>query len=449
MEQCELYQNDLNDLTGLNIRLYDFLKTLDKINIPKSAIAYLTTMAIRIHYMHKVLKDSGSFYLHCDPTMSHYLKLVCDLIFSEKNFVSEIIWSNETASGFKTQIKTKYIRGHDIILFYSLKNPTFNIQYFPLIPATIKRYDKLDSDGRYYKIYYDGGGKKRKVYLDKSKGRKISDTWTDLPSFQTVNASREWMGYPTQKPMALMERIIKASSNEGDLVADFFCGCGTTIAAANKLNRKWIGCDISHLAIKLVLKRLTDPIAEDKRKKFLNTIEIHGFPKDIASAKLLAKSDELLEKKSKKGAFDFQHWIVEVKLDGIRNPKDIADGGWDGYLIYPKSEKEHGRVLIEVKSGNVNVKNIREFIRVVDREEADIGVFVCFAEQLTGPMVHAAKEVGNVKDFKRIDRIQILTVEDLFDEREVKIPGLGESIIFKQSIKDIRPDRGNDKGLFD
>ena len=236
-----------------------------------------------------------------------------------------------------------------------------------------------------------------------------------------------------------MERIIKASSNEGDIVADFFCGCGTTIAAANKLGRNWIGADISHLAIKLILNRLTDPIAEAGKKAFLKNIEIDGFPKDIDSAKQLAKSDVLLDKKSKHGAFDFQHWVVEFLLGGIRNPKDVADGGWDGYITFPKNNNEKGRVLIEVKSGNVNVKNMREFIRVIDKEEADIGVFVCFADQVTKPMEIAAKEAGKYKPYQ-FDRIQILTIEDLFDDREIKMPGGVGASTFKQSVKDVRPE---------
>ncbi|MFH1051720.1 MAG: DNA methyltransferase [bacterium] len=423
------YYDTLNEIQDLDIDLYGFLKALDNINISKSAISYLTTMAIRIWYMHKVLKDTGSFYLHCDPTMSHYLKIVCDLVFGESNFKNEIIWSNESSSGFKSQIKTKFVRGHDTILFYSLKNPTFNIEYLPLSESTIKRYDKVDIDGRKYKIYFEENGAERKVYLDSSHGKKLLDTWTDMPSFQTVNANREWMGYPTQKPLTLLERIIKASSNEGDIVADFFCGCGTTIAAANKLNRQWIGTDISHLAIRLILKRLTDPYPPDKQKEIKMNIAINGFPRDPATARELAESDS-------GGRLKFQDWVIEVMLNGIANPKKTADGGWDGYLTFDKGTKERGLCIIEVKSGNVNVKNMREFVQVIKTQSADIGVFVCFEVQVTKPMQSEAKQAGKIPN-TNIDKIQILTVEDLLNHKSVQIPGKGSQTTFKKSSKRI------------
>jgi len=192
---------------------------------------------------------------------------------------------------------------------------------------------------------------------------------------------------------------------------------------------------------------LTAPIPEEGRKKFLKEIEIHGFPKDIDSAKQLAKSDELLKKKSKHGAFDFQHWVVEFLLGGVRNPLVVADGGWDGYITFPKNDKDKGRMLIEVKSGKVSVKNIREFINVINREKADFGVFVCFAEQVTKPMELAAKQDGKYKPYD-FDRIQILTIEDIFEGKEIKIPAGVAPSTFKQSTKDVRSINQQDK-MFD
>jgi hypothetical protein len=236
-----------------------------------------------------------------------------------------------------------------------------------------------------------------------------------------VNFSIERLGYPTQKPEALLERVIKASSNEGDVVADFFCGCGTTIAVAERLNRKWLGVDISHLAIKLIVNRLTKPYDDDeekKRKWISENISITGFPKDVASAKELACN-------TKDGRFGFQDWIVEIMLHGVHNPKKTADGGWDGYLTFEKEEGKKEVVLIEVKSGKVNVKNVREFIQVVEKQKASIGVFVCFEETVTKEMLHEAKSQGSYGKAifgNRYDKMQIITVEDLLNGKRIQMP---------------------------
>ena len=296
--------------------------------------------------------------------------------------------------------------------------------------------EKLDKENR---IYYpktktgDFDFTKRprlKRYLNEQKGNIVTNNWTDIAPISAH--AKERLGYPTQKPEALLERIIKASSNEGDIVADFFCGCGTTIATANKLNREWIGVDISHLAIKLILKRLTDPLKKGVRQEFLKGIDVHGFPKDIASAKALARKDA-------KGRFEFQAWVVEFLLGGILNPRKTADGGWDGYLTFKKNDNDKGRVLIEVKSGSVSVKNIREFINVVDSAEADIGVFVCFQDTITNSMKSSAKNAGKYKPYK-FDRIQLLSIEDiLLKDKGIILPGGVQASVFINSVKDSRP----------
>ncbi|MCL6097068.1 MAG: restriction endonuclease, partial [Bacteroidetes bacterium] len=254
-----------------------------------------------------------------------------------------------------------------------------------------------------------------KKYLDDSQGRLITNDWNDIEQA----SGNESLGYPTQKPEALLERILKTSSNPKDLVADFFCGCGTTISAAETLKRSWIGADISHLAIKLIIDRVTKSKPEHRAKKLKEEIEIAGFPRDIASARELASN-------VRKGRFGFQEWIVEVMLGGVLNPKLTADGGWDGHIAFEKmAEKKKGIVLIEVKSGNVNVKNIREFIQVVNKREVDLGVFVCFASSVTQPMIKEAKQQGHFDESnygKRIDKIQIITVEDLLDGKEINLP---------------------------
>jgi site-specific DNA-methyltransferase (adenine-specific) len=406
------YIDTLNELATLDYRVHDLLKTLDKIEISTHAVSYLTTMAIRIYYMHKVLKPTGSFYLHCDPNMSHYLKLVCDLIFGEKNFVNEIIWHYK-----RWPITQKaFQRMHDVILFYQKGNEeqrVFNTILGERAESTLRRWkDKKivarhDEDGnRIPSISED----------DTSEGVAIDDVWNISI---IAPSAKERRGYPTQKPEALLERIIEASSNKGDLVADFFCGCGTTIAVANKLERNWLGVDISHLAIKLIIDRLTDPYPEKRAQAIKDEIEISGFPRDIASAKELAEN-------TVDGRYTFQSWIVEVMLGGILNPKRTGDGGWDGYITFDKPDGEKGRVIIEVKSGNVNVKNMREFVDVVKTMDADIGIYVCFAKQVTQPMEKKVKEQGYFDEQNfgtRIPKIQIITVEDLLDGKEIRLPG--------------------------
>lgn len=255
----------------------------------------------------------------------------------------------------------------------------------------------------------------------------LGDIWLDISQLRSSVTER--LGYPTQKPEALLERIIKASSNEGDLVADFFCGCGTTIAAAQKLNRQWIGADISHLAIKLILKRLSDPYPDNKRQEILQNIDISGFPKDIASAHELATQPG-------KGRIKFQDWIIEVMIGGISNQKKTGDGGIDGYITFHKSSdgKQRGVGVIEVKSGIVGVATLRSFMDSVSKENADIGIFVCFESHVSRGMRIEAKAKGTMDNFP-IDKIQIITVEDLMNGVKPKTPGMSEFTHFESSTK--------------
>ena len=238
-------------------------------------MAYLTYMAERMEHMHRILKPTGSIYLHCDPTASHYLKIVMDDLFGQDNFRREIVWSNEDVSGFKSRAKN-WIRGHDTILYYVKGDGVFNKEYLPL--KTSARYNKVDAEGKRYKIYKNKDGSERLAYLRNSRGAPVSSVWRDITSFQRASNTGEYLGYPTQKPIALLERIIKASSNEGDVVLDPFCGSGTTVEAAQLLNRQWAGIDISPVAIDIVKdKRLRDP-----------NIPTKGIPADFASARKLA-----------------------------------------------------------------------------------------------------------------------------------------------------------------
>ena len=427
------YKDTLDDIQDLSLDLYDYLKVLDKINISQSAVSYLTIMAIRIYYIHKALNETGSFYLHCDPNMSHYLKAVCDLIFGYKNFRNEIIWHYRRWTG-KAKLFQKL---HDIILFYSkTEKYTFNILYTNYTEGSKER----KMQGVLHRF------KNGETYLVSDseinkQGVRENDVW-QIPFIPP--SSKERLGYPTQKPEALMERIIKASSNEGDLVGDFFCGCGTTVAVAQKLNRRWLGVDISHQAIKLIRKRLIDPHTRQKQKKILDNIQIDGFPLDLASARELAENVD-------KGRIHFQDWIIEVMLGGVSNPKKTADGGFDGYILFKKclEDREKQQILIEVKSGKAGVGNIREFIQVVRKREAAIGVFVCFAEHVTGGMEKEARECGyyNEEIFnKRHPEIQILTVDQILKGELVNMPPVLETT-FKSAAK-ARPQHDGEQKKF-
>jgi len=390
-------------------------------------MAYLVMMTIRLLELHRVLKPTGSLYLHCDPTASHYLKIVLDAVFGKENFRNEIIWSNESSSGYKTQAKHKLVRGHDVILFYSGKETVFNTLYLPLSESTIKRYDKTDENGKKYKIYVETDGTERKQYIDKSKGRKLSDCWNDLPSFQTVNATREWLGYPTQKPLALLERIIQMSSNEGDLILDPFAGCGTTIAAAEKLNRRWIGIDITHLAISLLKYRLNDM----RQKTESANYETIGEPEDLAGARQLAKDNP----------YQFQWWadglIGAMPVGGAvgsKKGKKGADRGIDGVISFIDDDSNRPkRVLIQVKSGNVRSGDIRDLVGTVEREKAAIGVFITLNES-TKDMKKEAVSAGYYFSEgwqQNYPKIQILTIEELLNGAKVNMPPM--NITFKKA----------------
>ena len=213
---------------------------------------YLDFMKPRIQEMHRILKETGSFYMHCDASAVFDLKPISDEIFGRINFKREIIWNVGSVSGFKSQVNG-WVRQHDTILYYTKSNDfTFNKQYMPYREEYIKKMFRYrDDDGRIYRKRRSG-----KQFLDESPGRVIGDVWNDIFSFQTTTRSKEYTGYPTQKRKKLLERIILASSNEGDIVADFFCGSGTTLVVADNLNRKWIGIDENPNAIQLTKQRI-------------------------------------------------------------------------------------------------------------------------------------------------------------------------------------------------
>ena len=397
-----LYMDTLNELAELDISLHNFLKNLNNTNLPKGAISYLVTMAIRLWYMHKLLKPTGSFYLHCDQTMSHYLKILCDLIIGEKYFNNEIIWHYRRWTG-KAK---KFQKLHDIILYYTKTfDYTFNILF--------TNYTEGSVDRKMQGVLHRFKAGEEPVLISNAnideKGVRENDVWM-IPF--VAPSAKERLGYPTQKPEALMERIITASSNEGDLVADFFCGCGTTIAVAQKLNRQWLGVDISHLAVRLIAKRLIDSYGDEIAQSY----DIHGFPKDLDSARELANN-------VKGGRLEFEGWIIEVMLHGIMNERR-NEMGFDGYRTFNINGKKY-IVMIEVKSGNASPTQLNHFIKTVEDKRGAMGVFVCFADQITRNMQLIAKKEGLfVDDFNNSygDKIQIISVEDLLEGKRPLIP---------------------------
>ena len=355
---------ELEELKKLdNLRIYQFLQGNRGI-FGDDQMSYLTMMALRIYYMKKVLKETGSFYLHCDPTMSHYLKVLLDLIFGRKHFRNEIVWAYRRW----TAGNQNFQKMHDIILRYTQSETfCFNLQYEAYGDWIKKDYGYIDEESGKRWRWHTVKGKRYKVFLeDENQGVKLNDVWQIPPIGSTA---KERLGYPTQKPIALLERIIKASSNTGDVVADFFCGCGTTVAAAEKLNRKWLGVDISHLAIGLIEDKRLKPL-----KKSAARYVVKGFPNDLAEAEKLAREKP----------FEFENWIVEYKLHG-HGTKKTGDGGFDGHLAFDLQ----GRTVtcvIEVKGGGSTVKNVREFHDVMVQQGADMGLFVCFEKKITREM---------------------------------------------------------------
>jgi DNA modification methylase len=462
------YVFTLSQLADIDFSLYSFIKSLDNTSISKGAISYLTTMAVRIWYMHKLLKPIGSFYLHCDSTMSHYLRILCDLIFGEKNFKSEIVWRRTTAHGNAKQGSRKFEINFDTIFFYSKsENNIFNTIYEPFKQEQIdQQYNKIDEQGRRYrlvtptaakgggdtsyefhgvippkgrfwayskenmenfykegKLYFSNTGQPYiRYYLDERPGVAVMSFWDDIKPMSPT--SKERLGYPTQKPEAFLERIIKASSNEGDLIADFFCGCGTAVTVAEKLKRRWIGVDISHLAVKLISKRLADTYGDDILKSF----EIHGFPKDIDSAKELANN-------VKGGRLEFEEWIVEVLLHGVINERR-NEMGFDGYRTFSIYDKKY-IVMIEVKSGGASPTQLNHFIKTIEDKKGSIGLFICFANEITKNMQIIAKKEGQfTDDFNNTycDKIQVISVEELMEGKRPMIP-LSRVETFKKAEK--------------
>jgi site-specific DNA-methyltransferase (adenine-specific) len=406
-----------------------------------SLLAYLVNMTVRIVEIHRVLKPTGSFYLHCDPTASHYLKIILDAIFCDQggNFQNEIVWHY---SGWNARLKDSFSKRHDVILFYSKKTEQSFNSYATSweSPSEYARLRKqkvhTDESGKQYVLSDAGKGKRVKRYLDEAMeyGKPIDDVWN---IDKINNSSKERLGYPTQKPEALLERIIKASSNEGDVVLDAFCGCGTTVVVAEKLNRSWIGIDITYQSISLILKRLKDSFPD---KNVIKNIKLDGIPKDMESAIALAnKEDDRVRK-------EFEKWAILTYTDnyGIINDKKGADKGIDGVAYFTISDNQKEKIIFQVKSGNVNRSAISTLRGDMVREKAAIAILITLQEP-TKPMKEEATTDGffihPLFTNKIYNKIQIITIKEIIEGNKRLEIGLTNN-----PLKDAKP-QSKDKQL--
>jgi len=432
-------------------------------------LSYLAMMAARLVELRRVLKPTGSIYLHCDPVASHYLKMLMDSVFAPVNFKTEIIWKRTSSHG---NVSASYGDVTDSILYYARgENPVWNQIYVPYSEEHIRRkFTYRETDGRLfttsdlrnpgyrpnliyeYKGYqphpngwavsrkkmeeYDRQGRlyfppkktgriRLKRYLDETPGERIQNLWDDIPPINSQAAER--LGYPTQKPEALLERIIRASSNEGDMVLDPFCGCGTATAVAQRLGRRWIGIDITHLAITLIKKRLRDAFGEAIDKAYTTV----GEPVSLPDAEALAKQDP----------YQFQWWALGLIHARPVEQKKGADRGIDGRIYFHDEHDAKSatkQIIISVKAGSTTVSQVRDLVGVLDREKAAIGVLISMQEP-TQPMRAEAASAGFYEtpgqEGKHYARIQLLTIAELLAERRVDYPQFSHKLTFKPAPK--------------
>ena len=353
---------------------------------------YLQFMYERLVLLRELLAEDGSIYMHCDWHRCHYLKIIMDEIFGPSNMESELIWQLQGVSGYKSLVNS-FVRGHDTILFYTKSsNKTFNKEYLPYSEEQLKRFSGIDENGRRYKVIT----KDRVLYLDESKGVPVSDVWTDIASFQTIVNSPEIQNYPTQKPEKLIERIIKASSNPGDLVFDCFMGSGTTQAVAMKLGRRFIGADINLGAIETTTKRLLniqkdlkETIDTDETPKYLG-FEVYNVNNyDVFRNPVQAK--ELL--------------IQALELQPLPQ-NSLYDGEKDGRMwkILPINRLANRADLTELING-FDYKHFAELQSKTPNKPVEKITLVCMGHEpdLAGFLVLEMKKAGFIIDVEVLD----------------------------------------------
>ncbi len=370
-------------------------------------MAYLAMMAPRLVELKRVLKATGSIYLHCDPTASHYLKMLMDAVFGGPNFQNEVVWHYRRWTGEARRFQ----RMHDIILFYAKNRDEvrFNPPYTPYTQKSAKR-----------KQHYHTRIKGDDVYVTSVDPRGVRDN--DVWDISVINpAAKERLSYPTQKPEALLERIIQASSNEGDIVLDPFCGCGTTVAAAQRLKRRWIGIDITQAAIVVIKKRLRDTFGDKAIP------DVVGEPVTVSDAEVLAREKP----------YQFQWWALGLVGARPAEEKKGADKGIDGRLYF-HDEPEGGKtkqVIFSVKAGNPTVAHVRDLRGVVDREKAEIGVLICMIKPTKAMRTEAASAGFYKSPWGNHPRLQILTIAELMEGKRIDLPPSGDVRTFKKAPK--------------
>ncbi|RDE04896.1 DNA methyltransferase [Sphingomonas aracearum] len=473
-----------------NTKAFDLLNAMRAFLGENDMMAYLAMMAVRLLELHRVLKPTGSLYLHCDPTASHYLKLLLDGVFSADRFRSEVIWKRTSAHNSAR----RWGPIHDVILFYARSgdyrwNRTFQAyeeayvdryyrfrddagrrfrlsdltasgtrngesgqpwngfdptrhgrhwaipgiikEEFADAPVGLKTLGWLDLLNKHGLVTMSGDGigwPHFKRYLDRMEGQSPQDIIDDIPPLSQRHAER--LGYPTQKPLALLERIIAASSDEGDVVLDPFCGCGTAVHAAQKLGRQWIGIDVTHLAISLIEKRMKAAFPDA-------SFTVEGTPRDLASAEDLARRDK----------YQFQWWAVSmVDAMPFGGRKKGADGGIDGIIYFRPDGRRTEKALVSVKGGdNVGVQMIRDLHSAMERERAPIGVFLTKALP-SKPMEREAVAVGvfhSEATGRSYPRLQILTLAELFQGKKPDIPWVDGHAAFRRAAREESAHQGS------
>ena len=511
-EYQEIYRaTDTAEIATLLGSLRDFLGE-------NNFMAYLVMMASRLVEIRRLLKNTGSLYLHRDPNASHYLKILLDALFGIRAFKNEIIWRRSGTHG-KTK---KFAPIHDTILFYAKSDKyTWNFIKKPYMKGHVQEHFIKDSKGfrtNYYGNVLTGAGTKNgysgmewhgfnptakgrhwaipsallegfenetknmtqlekldflyekgcikivagkawpvyERYIKSTDGVAMPDIWAYQPYTEgtVYNTSKgidedvrwlfpkseERLGYPTQKPIALLERIIKASSNPGDVVLDPFCGCGTTVHAAEKLGRKWIGIDITHLAISLISRRMHDAFPEC-------SFATEGAPKDVASARYLAEHNGL------KGRYQFLYWVLGV-IDAIpsQGKKKGADSGSDGFIwaFDSPTAKSPFKINVSVKSGRIPANHIRELAGMLDKHSVRICVLLTLDEPSKEMLADAVAEgFYTYPNGRKFPRIQILTVQDLFDGKRPDFIDYRDGAAMLKKAQEEKPAPKKPLSLFD
>ncbi len=428
-----------------------------------SLLAYLVSMTLRLVEIHRVLKPAGSFYLHCDPTASHYLKIILDSLFDPGNYRSEIVWLRSRNPKGSQHRNLQWGGSTDTILFYA-KSPTAKLHMdraksISSASELVQRFPNVDDRGRWddgpilrsgsmgarpslvyeYKgftpgpsgwrvsrakleeidlrgdLYWTTSNRpRRKLRPERKELNPLGNCWTDIAPINSQ--AQERLGYPTQKPESLMERIIKASSDEGDLVLDAYCGCGTTVAVAERLKRRWIGIDITFQSISLIFKRLEDSFGAEA----MTSIHVDGIPRDLESAESLSlRKDDRTRK-------EFEKWAVLTYTNNraVINQKKKADQGIDGVAFFATSRQDTEKLVLQAKSGNVQRADVATLNNDRQREGAELAILITLHEP-TKPMREEAAKSGvyhHALMGRDMPRIQIVTVAELLAGKRMNLP---------------------------